>query len=80
MKSVDLALWPRLGARCLRGVLDGRDRESVLAAILFICVNPHLPRQSIVLTLVQRCEVGHEDPELMQKAEALAATLEFLGG
>jgi hypothetical protein len=78
VKNVDLALWPRLGARCLRGVLDGRDGEMVLASALFICVNPHLPSQSIMLTLTQRCEPGHEDPELIQKAEALAATLEFL--
>lgn len=87
--SADVALWPKLGARCLRAVIVAIDRDParisgsyramVMSTVTFFCIHPREPRAGFMLGLSQRCDEGHEDAELTSDAESVAATLEFLG-
>jgi len=74
-------LWPSLGARCLRESFvfwESEAPETVFTVVAFTCVHPRAPSTGIMLSLSQRCRDGHEDPEVAAKAEAMAATLQFL--
>jgi hypothetical protein len=88
LQSGRVELWTRLGVRCLRSRTVNLDREPVrisggyksmlLTTVTFTCGHPSDPLDHITLGLAQRCDAGHEDPALEEKAESVAATLEFL--
>ena len=88
LQSGVVEVWSKLGTSCLQTRTVELNREPVRitddkaalfeANVLFTCSHPRKPAARITLGLSQRYEAGHEDPALGQKAEAVAATLEFL--
>lgn len=88
LQSGRVELWTKLGVRCLRSRtvsldrepvrISGGDRSMLLTTVTFTCGHPRDPLDHITLGFAQRCDTGHEDPALEDKAESVAATLEFL--